>query len=78
MSTTTYMLTPAAVRGDGHPGLIKRLYRAYVAAQQRRADEIAIACLAQLSPDQLSELGHSTSEIRDLHAQRGRIQPFWV
>lgn len=79
MSTTdtTYVL-PRAMRGDARPGLTTRLWRAFVASQQRKADEIALACLAHLSPDQLRELGHSPSEIRDLQAQSGRTPPYWV
>jgi hypothetical protein len=76
-ATTTYAL-PRVLRDDEHPGLLMRIYRAFIVAQQRRADEYALACLAQLSPEQLRELGHSPSEIRDLQAQKGRTPPYWV
>lgn len=79
MSTTdtTYVL-PRAMRGDARQGLMTRVWRAFVAAQQRKADEIALACLAHLSPEQLHELGHSPSEIRDIKAQSGRAPPYYV
>ena len=78
MSTTsTLRLAPATSRDEG-VGVLRRFYLAFCEAQQRKADQIALSCLAQLSPDQLRELGHSPSEIRDIQAQAGRTPPYWV
>lgn len=78
MSTiSTLRLAPATSREAG-VGLFRRLYLAFCEAQQRKADQIALACLAQLSPEQLHDLGHSPAEIRDIQAQAGRTPPYWV
>ena len=78
MSTTSYLSYAPSEARDERSGIWRRLYTAFGAAQQKKADEVALACLAQLSPDQLAELGHSPSEIRDIQAQAGRTPPYWV
>lgn len=55
-----------------------RLWASFVAMQDRRAQDYALPCLAQMSPDQLKEIGYSPVAIEQIKAYRHLSPPYWV
>lgn len=55
-----------------------RLWTAFVTMQERRAQDYAMPCLAQMSPDQLKELGCSSADIKAIDSHRHMTPPYWV
>lgn len=59
-------------------GASARLWAAFVAMQEKRAHDFAMPCLAQLSRDELRELGYTPPEISEIVTHRDETPPYWV
>lgn len=59
-------------------GASARLWAAFIAMQEARAQDYAMPCLAQMSPDQLKELGYTPSDIKAIDSHRHMTPPYWV
>lgn len=57
---------------------VARLWTAFVTMQERRAQDYAMPCLAQMSPDQLKELGYAPADIKAIESHRHMTPPYFV
>lgn len=88
MSTITYSaphLPEPVSKGHANRGVgetfkrkAARMWAAFIEMQDRRAQDYALPCLAQMSAEQLKELGYTPADIRAIAAHRHIAPPYWV